>query len=91
MTISENRYIIYVSDFRYHTQTREGKGAKTMKTECNITRKTFTTDDGKTREYTAYEIEIGGQTFSLVPRSEDKKLLNYILGQEGFFDEAKGA
>ncbi len=59
-----------------------------MKTELYITRKSFKTEEGKTREYTAYEIEIGGQTFSLIPRSEDKKLLNYILEQEGFFDEA---
>lgn len=58
-----------------------------MKVELNITRKTFTAENGKEKEYTAYEMEIGGKTFSLVPRAEDKKLINYILEQEGFFGE----
>ena len=58
-----------------------------MTAQLNITRKMFKGDDGKEREYTAYEVEIGGQTFSLHPRQEDKKLINYILEQQGFFDE----
>lgn len=58
-----------------------------MTTELTIKRKTFKGDDGKTREYTAYEIELDGKTFSLVPRAEDKKLIAYILEQLGFFDK----
>ncbi len=58
-----------------------------MTLELTISRKTFKGDDGKEREYTAYEVELGGQTFSLHPRTEDKKLINYILEQEGFFEK----
>ena len=58
-----------------------------MTKELQITRKTFKTESGQEKEYTAYEVEIGGKTFSLVPRAEDKKLINYILEQEGFFEE----
>lgn len=58
-----------------------------MKVELNITRKTFKTEDGKEKAYTAYDVELGGQTFGLFPRQDDKKLINYILEQQGFFDE----
>ena len=52
-----------------------------MKLELNVLKKEFTNDDGEKIPYTAFEIELEGQKFNLVPRSDDKKLLNYLLRQ----------
>jgi hypothetical protein len=60
---------------------------KRLKTELNITRKSFKDQSGNIRFYTAYEFELGGKVFGLIAKSEDKKLLNYLLEELGAFDE----
>lgn len=58
-----------------------------LKVELNIYKKSFTGEDGKSREYVAYEFELEGETFTLVARAEDKKLLKHILKDE--FDDSE--
>ena len=50
-----------------------------MEVKMKITKRTFKADDGKDVEYFAYEMELGGETFSFLPRKEDKRLLTHIL------------
>ena len=57
-----------------------------LKVELNIYKKSFTGEDGKSREYVAYEFELEGEAFTLVARAEDKKLLKHILKDE--FDDS---
>ena len=54
--------------------------------QFNIVLKTFTDENGKNHEYPSYELTVGGSTFLLTARNEDKKLLKYILDSNGFFD-----
>lgn len=58
-----------------------------LKVDLNIYKKSFTGEDGKSRDYIAYEIDIEDETFSLVPRADDKKLLKHILKDE--FDDSE--
>ncbi len=57
-----------------------------LKVQLDIYKKTFTGEDGKSREYVAYEFELEGEAFTLVARAEDKKLLKHILKDE--FDDS---
>ena len=50
-----------------------------MKTELTISKKTFVNEAKEEIEYNSFEFTIDGKTFSLFPRKEDKKLINYIL------------
>lgn len=54
-----------------------------MKQEIEISKKTFTAKDGKIVPYVSFVLAIDGREFSLSPRHEDKKLLNYILEEKG--------
>lgn len=54
--------------------------------QFNIVLKNFTDEKGNDHEYPSYELTVGGSTFILSARSEDKKLLKYILETNGFFD-----
>ncbi len=56
-----------------------------LKVQLDIYKKTFTGEDGKSREYVAYEFELEGEAFTLVARAKDKKLLKHILKDE--FDD----
>lgn len=56
-----------------------------MKQEIEINQKTFTTKDGSVVPYVSFVLVIDGRKFSLMPRPEDKKLLNYIFELKGFF------
>lgn len=58
-----------------------------MNYKFEIIKKTFTDEDGNAHEYPAYVLTIGGNEFNLNARQEDKKLLKYILNDNGFFDE----
>lgn len=53
-----------------------------MKLELNVVKKEFVNDNGEKIPYTAYEVELEGQKFNFVPRTEDKKLLNYLLAKK---------
>ena len=53
-----------------------------MKLELNVVKKEFVNDSGEKIPYTAYEVELEGQKFNFVPRTEDKKLLNYLLSKK---------
>lgn len=57
-----------------------------MEAKVEITKKTFTGKDGKTHSYTSYDLKLGDKSFSLIPRAEDKKLLSYLLEQQGLLD-----
>lgn len=56
---------------------------KKIETKLTISEKTFTGKDGQEHKYLAYEMELDGQTFSLLPKAEDKKLIAYILQEIG--------
>ena len=53
-----------------------------LKVELDIYKRTFKGEDGASREYIAYEFELSGEIFNLVPRAEDKKLLKHIFKDE---------
>lgn len=53
-----------------------------MKIELVVKKEVFENDKGEKIPYTSYKAEICGQTFSFVPKAEDKKLLNYLLAQQ---------
>ena len=59
-----------------------------MRKEIIIERKTFTNDKGQDIPYTSYILEIGGKSFQLLPRTEDKKLINYLVEMEENEQEA---
>lgn len=50
-----------------------------MKVPCEITKKKFKSEDGREIAYMSFEIDIDGKTFNLLPRKDDKKLINYML------------
>lgn len=50
-----------------------------MDYKFEIVKRTFKTESGEVREYFAFELYLGGKTFSLLARSEDKRLINYML------------
>ena len=52
-----------------------------MQVPCNIVKDSFKTEDGREIEFTAFRIELNGETFSLFPKKDDKKLLNYLLAE----------
>ncbi len=58
-----------------------------MKVELNITHETFKDDNGIVKPYVAFKFELDGETFAVSVRDKDKKLLNYLLKQRGFYDE----
>lgn len=53
-----------------------------MKIELVVKKEVFENDKGEKIPYTSYKAEVCGQTFSFVPKAEDKKLLNYLLAQK---------
>jgi len=58
-----------------------------MKTTCTITKDSFKNEDGKEIEFTSFKIELDGETFSLYPKKDDKKLINYILADMPEFNQ----
>lgn len=50
-----------------------------MKLELNVLKKEFINDNGDKVPYTAFEVELEGEKFNLVPRAEDKRLLKHLL------------
>ncbi len=57
-----------------------------MKAEVEIKKKIFKGKDGKDHSCIFYDLKLGNKSFSLVPRAEDKKLLTYLLEQQGGLD-----
>lgn len=57
-----------------------------MKAEIEITQKTFVNDQGEEVPYIAYTLKLGGKEFALFPRKDDKKLLNYMIEQQGLLN-----
>ncbi len=57
-----------------------------MKAEIEITQKTFVNDQGEEVPYIAYTLQLGGKEFALFPRKDDKKLLNYMIEQQGLLN-----
>lgn len=57
-----------------------------MEAKIEITKKTFTGKDGKDHSYTSYDLKLGDKSFSLIPRAEDKKLLSYLLEEQGLLN-----
>lgn len=53
-----------------------------MKKEISIETRTFKDEKGREIAYTAYILTVSGKEFHLVPRKEDKKLLNYLIENE---------
>ena len=53
-----------------------------MDYKFEIIKRKFKTEAGEEREYYAFELTLGGTTFNLMPRTEDKKLINYILKEQ---------
>lgn len=58
-----------------------------MKVDCTISKDKFKNEEGKEIEFNSFKIDIGGETFSLFPRKDDKKFLNYLLAQIPEFAE----
>lgn len=54
-----------------------GEGIK--KFDLVVERKSFTNEQGEVVGYYSYTLEIGGEKFSLKPKAEDKKMLEYFL------------
>lgn len=52
---------------------------KKMTVDCKIEQKNFTNEAGEEFAYNSFTIVLDGNSFSLFPRKEDKKLINYIL------------
>ena len=57
-----------------------------MELKLTVTPKEFKDDKGKAHEYLSFEITVKGKTFSLYPRENDKKLLNYLI-EEMFLED----
>lgn len=53
-----------------------------MKKEISIETRTFKDEKGREIAYTAYILTVSGKEFQLVPRKDDKKLLNYLIESE---------
>ncbi len=53
-----------------------------MDYKFEIAKRTFKTESGEERKYYAFELTLDGTTFNLIPRTEDKKLINYILKEK---------
>ena len=53
-----------------------------MEKKVEITKEKFTNDKGETIPYVSVRIEVLDKTFSLYPKSEDKKLFNYLIEAE---------
>ena len=49
------------------------------KFELTVERKSFTNAQGEQVKYYEYLLEIGGERFTLKPKAEDKKMLEYFL------------
>lgn len=49
------------------------------KFELVVEHKSFTNEQGENIGYYSYTLEIGGERFSLKPKAEDKKMLEYFL------------
>ena len=47
--------------------------------KLTLTTEQFVNDKGEKIPYLSYKIEVNGKTFSLYPKADDKKLLNYLL------------
>ena len=50
-----------------------------MKLEVEIKKDSFKGDDGQNHDYNSIKLTILDKTFSLYPKTEDKKLLNYLI------------
>lgn len=59
-----------------------------MKVDCNIMKESFKNEQGENIEFISYKIEIDGESFSLFPRKEDKRLIAHILGDMPEFKTA---
>lgn len=56
---------------------------KELKKEVVISYRDFTNDDGEIISYLSIELPIGGEKIRLAPKSEDKRLLSFLLKDEG--------
>lgn len=54
-----------------------------IKLDLYVEEKEFVNDEGKVFQYTSFEIELEDEKISLIPRSEDKKLLKHLLKDLG--------
>ena len=57
----------------------ENKVAKVLKKDLIIEKKVFVNAYGESVEYLSYSFELDGQKFNLSPKTDDKKLLNFLL------------
>lgn len=62
---------------------------KKVQVTLNIEHKTFTDADGRVKPYVSFNFDYCDETFSVDVRQGDKKLLNYLLKKNGFYDEEK--
>ena len=53
-----------------------------MEKKVTITKETFKNDKGENISYVSIRIDVADKTFSLVPKSDDKKLFNYLIEAE---------
>ena len=75
--VADKRLIKYLLD---NNDTFNKKNE--LKVDLQIYKKKFKGEDGKDRDFVAYEFDLEGESFVLVPRDEDKKLLKHILKDE---------
>ena len=52
---------------------------KGLKLPLSIEKKSFKNDKGESIDFNAYTVDISGQVISLYPKTEDKKLCQYLL------------
>ena len=53
-----------------------------MDKKVTVTKETFTNDKGEKVPYVSVRIDVADKTFSLYPKSDDKKLFNYLIEAE---------
>lgn len=60
---------------------------KKVQVTLTISHKTFTDDNGRIKPYVAFNFDYCDETFTVDVKQGDKKLLNYLLKKNGFYDE----
>lgn len=59
----------------------------TLDVTLKIRHDKFTDEKGNLKPYVSFKFDLGGATFAVSVKDNDKRLLNYILQQQGFYNE----
>ena len=60
---------------------------KNLDVTLKIAHDTFTDEKGNVKPYVSFKFDLDGETFAVSVKDNDKKLLNYLLKKQGFFDK----